>query len=202
MDTDASVRALAPSSMWGGSRESLPLSVLSGHVGSPSTDARTTMGNVNSPSAERASVYSSSGLTRDRDSIGFISPALASERNSLYAKQDAKSMRSSTHIDSRSQYDGKSITNADARSTHDVASLRSIAPSEARHARNESITGSIGASPVAAPSSLRHSSLGHAGLSTSRTSISWADVENEVDKDGADEAAMQDSEANGVHNAS
>lgn len=29
LDTDASVRALAPSSLWGGSRESLPLSVLS-----------------------------------------------------------------------------------------------------------------------------------------------------------------------------
>lgn len=32
MDTDASVRALAPSSLWGGSRESLPLSVLSSNV--------------------------------------------------------------------------------------------------------------------------------------------------------------------------
>lgn len=31
LDTDASVRALAPSSLWGGSRESLPLSVLSGN---------------------------------------------------------------------------------------------------------------------------------------------------------------------------
>ncbi|KAG0125286.1 hypothetical protein HOY82DRAFT_581497 [Tuber indicum] len=32
LDTDASVRALAPSSLWGGSRESLPLSVLSGNL--------------------------------------------------------------------------------------------------------------------------------------------------------------------------
>lgn len=32
MDTDASVRALAPSSVWGGSRESLPLSVLSANL--------------------------------------------------------------------------------------------------------------------------------------------------------------------------
>lgn len=34
VDTDASVRALAPSSMFGGSRESLPLSVLSGNLDS------------------------------------------------------------------------------------------------------------------------------------------------------------------------
>ncbi|KAL9079138.1 MAG: hypothetical protein Q9157_001937, partial [Trypethelium eluteriae] len=37
LDTDASVRALAPSSVWGGSRESLPLSVLSANVDAGST---------------------------------------------------------------------------------------------------------------------------------------------------------------------
>lgn len=80
LDTNASVRALAPSSVWGGSRESLPLSVLSGNV-----DAGSTAGgiyqNQNRPglggvaSTERASVYSSSGVV----------PALNSERNSYYA---------------------------------------------------------------------------------------------------------------------
>lgn len=51
LDTDASVRALAPSSLWGGSRESLPLSVLSGNfdVG-------------RSVAGERASLYGSTSF--------------------------------------------------------------------------------------------------------------------------------------------
>lgn len=77
-DTDASVRALAPSSLWGGSRESLPLSVLSANVdGIPATpglhqaSSRIGLGN------ERNSIYSTTG----------VAPALPSERNSFYAKQ-------------------------------------------------------------------------------------------------------------------
>lgn len=81
LDTNASVRALAPSSVWGGSRESLPLSVLSGTadaIYSPQTRPSGVSGFAN---AERASVYSSSGVT---------APALTSERNSYYAnKQNA-----------------------------------------------------------------------------------------------------------------
>ncbi|KAF2833414.1 hypothetical protein CC86DRAFT_9493 [Ophiobolus disseminans] len=81
LDTNASVRALAPSSHYGGSRESLPLSVLSGNpdaIYSPSTRP----GNVGTfANAERASVYSASGVT---------APVLSSERNSYYAnKQNA-----------------------------------------------------------------------------------------------------------------
>jgi hypothetical protein len=81
LDTNASVRALAPSSHYGGSRESLPLSVLSGNadtIYSPSTRP----GNVGAfANAERASVYSASGVT---------APVLSSERNSYYAnKQNA-----------------------------------------------------------------------------------------------------------------
>ncbi|MCJ1340553.1 hypothetical protein MMC09_005849 [Bachmanniomyces sp. S44760] len=78
LDTNASVRALAPSSVFGGSRESLPLSLLSGSVGD---QAGITGVHHGRPSAaglinpERASVYSSSG----------IAPALSSERNSYYA---------------------------------------------------------------------------------------------------------------------
>ena len=89
LDTDASVRALAPSSVWGGSRESLPLSVLSGNFdGSAiySPQSRPSVGGL--ASAERASVYSSSGVA---------APALSSERNSYYAgKQgvDGASVRS------------------------------------------------------------------------------------------------------------
>lgn len=75
MDTDASVRALAPSSLFGGSRESLPLSVLSANVDSSSIAAphqpRPSVGGLN----ERASLYSATG----------VAPALTSERNSYYA---------------------------------------------------------------------------------------------------------------------
>lgn len=82
LDTNASVRALAPSSVWGGSRESLPLSVLSGNadaIYSPQNRPGGVTGGF--ANAERASVYSSSGVA---------APALSSERNSYYAnKQNA-----------------------------------------------------------------------------------------------------------------
>jgi len=74
MDTDASVRALAPSSLFGGSRESLPLSVLSATIdaSTPTTQLPRPVGGL----SERASIYSATG----------IAPALPSERNSYYAK--------------------------------------------------------------------------------------------------------------------
>lgn len=79
MDTDASVRALAPSSVWGGSRESLPLSVLSANVDSGIHGTSSRM------AADRNSLYSSTG----------VPPALPGDRNSYYAKQaDAVSVRS------------------------------------------------------------------------------------------------------------
>ncbi|KAH7021142.1 uncharacterized protein B0I36DRAFT_367581 [Microdochium trichocladiopsis] len=91
MDTDASVRALAPSSLWGGSRESLPLSVLSANVdGSTTMQPGTSVyqGSSRIAGAERTSIYSATG----------VAPALPSERNSYYAgKQlagDAVSVRS------------------------------------------------------------------------------------------------------------
>lgn len=91
LDTNASVRALAPSSLFGGSRESLPLSVLSANVSDqPATSLHQARHpSTGLPNTERASVYSSSG----------IAPALTSERNSYYAgKQshtgDGGSMRS------------------------------------------------------------------------------------------------------------
>lgn len=78
LDTNASVRALAPSSLFGGSRESLPLSVLSANI-NDQPNATGIHGarhpSVGVPNPERASVYSSSG----------IAPALSSERNSYYA---------------------------------------------------------------------------------------------------------------------
>lgn len=80
MDTDASVRALAPSSLFGGSRESLPLSVLSAsvdpNIGPPPSQPWPGVAGLN----ERASIYSATG----------VAPALPSERNSYYAgKQSA-----------------------------------------------------------------------------------------------------------------
>ncbi|KAE9377493.1 hypothetical protein N431DRAFT_434731 [Stipitochalara longipes BDJ] len=74
MDTDASVRALAPSSLFGGSRESLPLSVLSANIDTAASaphQPRPSVGGLN----ERASIYSATG----------VAPALPSERNSYYA---------------------------------------------------------------------------------------------------------------------
>lgn len=81
MDTDASVRALAPSSVFGGSRESLPLSVLSANIDASSGmtatahQGRPSVGGIN----DRASIYSATG----------VAPALTSERNSYYAGKQA-----------------------------------------------------------------------------------------------------------------
>lgn len=55
LDTDASVRALAPSSLWGGSRESLPLSVLSGNFDTGRSIA-----------GDRGSIYGSTSFTTAR----------------------------------------------------------------------------------------------------------------------------------------
>lgn len=90
LDTDASVRALAPSSLWGGSRESLPLSVLSANIDGTSMAVTPVLHQSSSrmPGNERTSIYSATG----------IAPAIPGERNSFYAKQsltgDAASVRS------------------------------------------------------------------------------------------------------------
>ncbi|KAJ9619627.1 hypothetical protein H2203_008408 [Taxawa tesnikishii (nom. ined.)] len=177
MDTDASVRALAPSSVWGGSRESLPLSVLSANADHnvpqggiySSSQSRPSIGGL--ASAERASVYSSQGIS---------APALASERNSYYAashKQLAKD---------RETGDGKSIhrDGADGRSLNfDGGSLRgydgSIRSGAVGHGRNDSIPGSIG-SPLASPMVSRGPTGG-----ISRRSSDWQhdrDGENAKDR--------------------
>ncbi|KAG6028898.1 hypothetical protein E4U40_000767 [Claviceps sp. LM458 group G5] len=86
MDTDASVRALAPSSLWGGSRESLPLSVLSANIEQGGMSATPGLhGTAPRPAPERNSIYSAAG----------VAPAMANERNSILAKQgDGASVRS------------------------------------------------------------------------------------------------------------
>ncbi|RMZ81062.1 hypothetical protein DV738_g2374, partial [Chaetothyriales sp. CBS 135597] len=95
LDTNASVRALAPQSVFGGSRESLPLSVLSGTVIHPgqadNASIRDPGYSIYNPGSklntERASLISASGVN---------APALTSERNSYIGSKygDAASVRS------------------------------------------------------------------------------------------------------------
>ena len=176
MDTDASVRALAPSSVWGGSRESLPLSVLSGNAEASTTPGAYSIGQSRPSigglaSTERASVYSSQGV------------GLASERNSLISHRaptkdlaDAKSMRSITVGD---KADSKSLGG-------DVGSLRgyegsmrnegSMRSGKVGHSRSDSIPGSIG-TPLASA----RPGQGFGGLS--RRSSDWAEVDDREEDD-------------------
>lgn len=148
-DTDASVRALAPHSVWGDSRESLPLSVLSGNA---ERDHYTTRPSVSGLAAERASVYSSQGVS---------APALTSERNSYYASSkkefDGRSTYRDVGADGRSvNFDGKSLAG------NEGASLRgyegSIRSGALGHNRNDSLPGN--ASPLHTPTLLRQPSTG------------------------------------------
>ncbi|KAG2420623.1 hypothetical protein HFD88_000236 [Aspergillus terreus] len=116
LDTNASVRALAPSSVFGGSRESLPLSVLSGNAGEPSnTSTFNAPGVLNRPSlvglasAERISVYSSSGAAPVSG---------GGERGSFYASKaspgtgDGASIMSGSQSHSRHDSNAASISGA------------------------------------------------------------------------------------------
>ncbi|EAW10112.1 uncharacterized protein ACLA_045770 [Aspergillus clavatus NRRL 1] len=103
LDTNASIRALAPSSVFGGSRESLPLSVLSANVGEASNASTfNASGVLNRPSmvglasAERISVYSATGAaergsyhnkanTGTGDGASIKSAAYSHSRNDSYA---------------------------------------------------------------------------------------------------------------------
>lgn len=162
MDTEASVRALAPNSVWdSGSRESLPLSVLSGTF-DPQGQSR-----PNAMLAERGSIYPG-------QSVG--APALVSERNSYYAASHRQVFRDkdSRSIDGRSLHnrdadDGKSLTSKSllgADSLKHEGSVRSGAPG---HTRSDSIpmapdsgspTGTTSIRAFEAPSRT-NSTLGH-----------------------------------------
>jgi len=97
------VRALAPSSMFGGSRESLPLSVLSANVGADASNAsitnasgvlsRQSLGGL--VSTERTSVYSASGTVPPLVHGGDRSSLIASKQG------DNGSVRSGTHSHTR-----------------------------------------------------------------------------------------------------
>ncbi|ETI28521.1 hypothetical protein G647_00971 [Cladophialophora carrionii CBS 160.54] len=115
VDTNASMKALAPASMFGGSRESLPLSVLSGTVIHSSG-----AGDTASLRGENTGHYARSNLNAERASLisasGVMAPALASERNSYIG----------------SKYGG------------DAASVRSgLLGASGGHGRNDSLSGSI-----------------------------------------------------------
>ena len=158
LDTDASVRALAPSSIFGASRESLPLSVLSGTAtvdgdgGRPSgiysSTSRPSVGGL--ASAERASLYSTSAsLTgipppssaANRDTL--TRDGLNSERNSYYASKSGDRAIDATSV--RSGVTGH-------------GSVSGIMPpgTAASHGRENSISGSFtgivyASSPLASP---------------------------------------------------
>lgn len=93
LDTNASIRALAPASMFGGSRESLPLSVLSGTIIHP---GQSTNAGDNASFRDTASSYyprSTSAFNAERASLisasGVTAPALTSERNSYISNKPA-----------------------------------------------------------------------------------------------------------------
>lgn len=127
LDTNASIRALAPSSVFGGSRESLPLSVLSGNVGEPSNASTfNATGVLNRPSivglasAERISIYSASGTT----ALGG-----GGERGSLYANKqspgvDGASMASAGQTHSRHDSNAVSISGVGGTLTNPMSTGR------------------------------------------------------------------------------
>lgn len=186
MDTDASVRALAPNSVYGGSRESLPLSVLSGNADAAPPSDRVYFASQSRPSigglasAERASVYSAQGVS--------------SERNSYYSYKpkdlaDAKSLRSITNMDARS-------LNADAKSLGgDVGSLRnyesSIQSGKAGHNRNDSIPGSVNGPPGGSR---------HLSGTLSRRSSDWQRLDAEGIEDD-DKQSVDEHDFDSTHEA-
>ena len=136
IDTDASVRALAPSSVWGGSRESLPLSVLSAN-----TDTQPASNQMPPGPVRGTSVYSGHGVA---------APALVSDRNSYYATSVKQSIRDK---DTRS-IDGRSTHREgdDQKSVHGKAYESSIKSGALGHYRNDSNAGSsIGPALSAGP---------------------------------------------------
>ncbi|KKA27186.1 hypothetical protein TD95_004675, partial [Thielaviopsis punctulata] len=132
-DTDASVRALAPSSLWGGSRESLPLSVLSANI----ENAGTATSMPAMPSiAPTVSATNPSALG--------ASSAAAGERASVYSMALGTGDRSSVYT---------SITGTAPKG--DGASVRSVRSGLYGHARADSVNGSIAGglttTPLASP---------------------------------------------------
>ena len=172
VDTNASMRALAPASMFGGSRESLPLSVLSGAVvggrerGDDGASLRDTDSRIMRPGlgAERASLISASGVT---------APALASERNSYIGERskvygDAASVRSGLFMHGRDGSLSGSIGGLERRERRqDRDDARSLADAK-------SVAGVEGGMVTAPTSPLIDSPVAYQGI---------LDVQERVDED-------------------
>jgi len=148
LDTDASVRALAPNSLYNASHESLPLSVLS----SPDmqSQAQTTRPSVSLSfgGAERASVYSTSAAVPQ------------SERNSYYANPKTRDAVGDDCRSVRSGYGAsiigrESVLGSKADSIRgylgDASSVRSVKSGYLGHTRGESYGANGWTSPLASP---------------------------------------------------
>ncbi|CAK7272751.1 hypothetical protein SEPCBS119000_005290 [Sporothrix epigloea] len=162
-DTDASVRALAPSSLFGGSRESLPLSVLSANNEGPSSFAlmQSTSAN-NSVSAPAASSGVALHSTTSRMSVA--SGGLSNSATTATGTNAAPAATERTSIYGATAHPGGDRNSFYARQSHigggiagDAASVRSGRSGRSGlvgHGRSESRTGSIGGglmSPLASP---------------------------------------------------
>lgn len=133
LDTNASVRGLAPSSVFGGSRESLPLSVLSG----------------NTTEASNTSVFNASGVLSRPSIVGLAS----AERISVYSASGAIPLATTT-AERGGLYTTKQTVGGD------TASIRSVVQSHSRHdSTGASISGGI-SSPYAVAGRMSRRSSG------------------------------------------
>ncbi|KAL1977969.1 hypothetical protein VTN31DRAFT_828 [Thermomyces dupontii] len=184
LDTNASIRAIAPSSVFGGSRESLPLSVLSGPNAGGADASNTSVTNASGvvsasrpsmgghASAERTSVYSTTGTSP-------LTPG-AGERTSFIA--------------------GSKVSGGDNR---DAGSIRSGLQS---HSRNGSVAGSIGGSSPLTNNPLTSSTSSPNNATPagriSRRSSGWGEIssetsdENEKHDNDHDDSPTQPNERN------
>ncbi|KLU85612.1 hypothetical protein MAPG_04634 [Magnaporthiopsis poae ATCC 64411] len=131
LDTNASVRALAPSSVFGGSRESLPLSVLSATIDPvPAVPTTPGAGPSSRMVAERASIYSTSGI-------------IPGDRSSFYGSKQQKELQDKASGAGSSSGGG-------APSVADAASIRN---GLLGHGRADSVSGNAGviSSALASP---------------------------------------------------
>lgn len=119
MDTNASVRALPPSSLFGGSRESLPLSILSATEQPSSNASAFNVGGrpslVGHASTERASIYSIPASIATHGGDHRTSFNASSKQQGLDGSS-IKSGQQSTHVRNDSQADVSSVkpmSNAD-----------------------------------------------------------------------------------------
>lgn len=115
MDTDASVRALAPSSIFGGSRESLPLSVLSANLDSaaPRVSVLNAAGNRESLQlGGRASRRSSGWGDGSGDVAGFMSEEVGVPVSVADADARSISEGACTPAEARSVADGRSVADS------------------------------------------------------------------------------------------